>query len=107
MDRLRRKLDKAAPGPIAFCYEAGPCGYALQRRLKRGRVRCEVIAPALVPRKPGERIKTDPRDARKPPEMHRARLLTVPATLVLTNQGTFRFSRFREDFMNGVSPVVC
>ena len=58
VERLRRKLEKAAPGPVACCYEAGPCGYALQRQLERGQVRCQVIAPALVPRKPGERIKT-------------------------------------------------
>ncbi len=53
VDRLRRKLEKVAPRPIACCYEAGPCGYALQRELERNRVRCDVIAPALVPRKPG------------------------------------------------------
>ena len=58
VERLRRKLEKAAPGPVACCYEAGPCGYALQRQLERGQVQCQVIAPALVPRKPGERIKT-------------------------------------------------
>ena len=64
VDRLRRKLETVAPGPIAGCYGAGRCGYALQRQLDRGRARCEAIAPALVPRKPGERIKTDRRDAR-------------------------------------------
>ena len=64
VEQLRRKLERTAPGPSACCYEAGPCDYALQRQLDRGRVRCEVIAPALVPRKPGERIKTDRRDAR-------------------------------------------
>ena len=53
--RLRRKLEKVAPGPVTCCCEAGPCGYALQRRLTHGRVGCEVIAPALAPRKPGER----------------------------------------------------
>ena len=46
VERLRRKLERVAPGPISCCYEAGPCGYALQRQLDRGRVRCEVIAPA-------------------------------------------------------------
>ena len=76
VERLRRKLEKAAAGPVACCYEAGPCGYALQRQLERGRVQCQVIAPALVPRKPGERIKTDRRDARKLAELHRAGLLT-------------------------------
>ena len=76
VERLRRKLERAAAGPVACCYEAGPCGYALQRQLERGRVQCQVIAPALVPRKPGERIKTDRRDARKLAELHRAGLLT-------------------------------
>ena len=71
VNRLRRRLEKDAPGPIACCYEAGPCGYALQRQLERDRVRCDVIAPALVPRKPGDRVKTDRRDARKLAELHR------------------------------------
>ena len=76
VERLRRTLERAAPGPVACCYEAGPCGYVLQRQLEQGRVHCQVIAPALVPRKPGERIKTDRRDARKLAELHRAGLLT-------------------------------
>ena len=74
--RLVRKLERATPGPIRACYEAGPCGYALQRRLTTTRVACAVIAPALIPRKPGERIKTDRRDARKLAELWRAGLLT-------------------------------
>ena len=72
VERLRRTLNRLAPGPIACCYEAGPCGYALHRQLHRDRVRCPVIAPALIPRQPGERIKTDRRDARKLAELHRA-----------------------------------
>ena len=48
VEGLRRKLQRAAPGPVACCYEAGPCGYALQRQLEGGRVQCQVIAPALV-----------------------------------------------------------
>jgi transposase len=74
--RLRRKLEREAPGPVRCCYEAGPCGYALQRQLASPRVACQVIAPALMPRKPGERIKTDRRDARKLAELLRAGLLT-------------------------------
>lgn len=76
LTRLVRKLERDAPGPVHCCYEAGPCGYALQRQLTRGRVSCQVIAPALIPRKPGERIKTDRRDARKLAELFRAGLLT-------------------------------
>ena len=74
--RLVRKLEREAPGPVRACYEAGPCGYALQRQMTTARVACQVIAPALIPRKPGERIKTNPRDARKLAELFRAGLLT-------------------------------
>ena len=74
--RLVRKLEREAPGAVQVCYEAGPCGYALQRRMTTPRVSCQVIAPALVPRKPGERVKTNRRDARKLVELLRAGLLT-------------------------------
>ena len=74
--RLVRKLERDAPGPVSVCYEAGPCGYALQRQMTTSRVSCQVIAPALIPRKPGERIKTNRRDARKLVELLRAGLLT-------------------------------
>jgi transposase len=74
--RLVRKLERDAPGPVRVCYEAGPCGYALQRQVATARVSCQVIAPALIPRKPGERIKTNRRDARKLAELFRAGLLT-------------------------------
>jgi transposase len=74
--RLVRKLEREAPGPVHACYEAGPCGYALQRRMTTPRVSCQVIAPALVPRKPGERVKTNRRDAQKLAQLLRAGLLT-------------------------------
>ena len=74
--RLVRKLEREAPGPVLVCYEAGPCGYALQRQMTTTRLSCQVIAPALVPRKPGERVKTNRRDARKLAELLRAGLLT-------------------------------
>jgi transposase len=74
--RLVRKLEREAPGTVRACYEAGPCGYALQRQMTTPRVSCQVIAPALVPRKPGERVKTNRRDARKLGELLRAGLLT-------------------------------
>ena len=55
--RLVRKLEREAPGPVRVCYEAGPCEYALQRQVTTSRVSCQVISPALIPRKPGEPIK--------------------------------------------------
>ena len=97
VDRLRRKLEKAAPGPVACCYEAGPCGYALQRQLERGRVQCQVIAPALVPRKPGERIKTDRRDARKLAELQRAGLLTEVRPPTPAEEAVRDLCRARDD----------
>ena len=77
LQRLVRRLLKKSPGPIVCAYEAGPCGFVLQRQLEsHDRIRCQVIAPALIPRKPGERIKTDRRDARKLCELLEAGLLT-------------------------------
>jgi len=51
------------PCKLLIVYEAGPCGYALARELKRTGYRCEVVAPSKVPRRPGDRVKTDRRDA--------------------------------------------
>ena len=75
--RMVRKLERDAPGPVHVFYEDGPCGYALQRQMATHRIACDVIAPALMPRKPGERVKTNRRDARKLAELGRAGLLTV------------------------------
>jgi transposase len=50
---------------LRFCYEAGPCDYGVQRQLSGMGHQCAVVAPALVPRNPGQRIKTDRRDANK------------------------------------------
>ena len=56
--RLVKKLQReSGGGEIRACYEAGPCGYALQRRLAKSSIVCEVIALSLVPVKPGERIR--------------------------------------------------
>jgi transposase len=74
--RLARKLRREAPGEVRCCYEAGPTGYALHRQLEAEGVICEVVAPSLTPVKPGSRIKTDRRDARKLAELLRAGLLT-------------------------------
>ena len=64
--RMVRRIEREAPGEVRSCYEAGPCGYALQRQItEAGDASCMVVAPSLIPRKPGERIKTDRRDARK------------------------------------------
>jgi transposase len=69
---LRKVLEKLGPAStISCCYEAGPTGYGLARSLIAFGWDCEVIAPSLVPKKPGERIKTDRRDAAKLAQNHR------------------------------------
>lgn len=60
-----KKLQRKASGEVQFCYEAGVCGFTLQRRVEALGSRCVVVAPSLVPVKPGDRLKTDRRDARK------------------------------------------
>ena len=61
---------------LQFCYEAGPCGYGIQRQLTLAGHGCVVVAPSLIPRKPGDRIKTDRRDAINLAKLHRAGELT-------------------------------
>lgn len=73
--RLVGKLGKLST--VRVCYEAGPTGYALYWQLTRLGVQCEVIAPSLVPTKPGDRVKTDRRDAEKLARSYRAGDLTV------------------------------
>jgi len=59
------------------CYEAGPTGYGLSRQLAGMGVRCQVVAPLLVPSRAGDRVKTDRRDARWLARRHRAGELTA------------------------------
>src|SRR5207247_6228925 len=69
IDKLVRRLESKA-ATVVFTYEAGPCGYGLYRYLTGKGLACHVVAPSLIPRKAGDRVKTDRRDA-----MTRARLI--------------------------------
>jgi transposase len=64
-------------GAVRCCYEAGPCGFELGRALAARAIACDVIAPALIPRRPGDRIKTDRRDASQLAILYRAGALTA------------------------------
>lgn len=104
--KMVKKLQKQSSGEVHFCYEAGVCGFDLQRRIESLGSRCVVIAPSLTPRKPGERVKTDRRDAKKlamlfknglltevqPPnaEQEAARELTRQRETAMTNRGRIR-----------------
>ena len=63
--KMVKRVAREAPAEVKFCYEAGVCGFTLQRRIEAMGHKCIVIAPSLVPLKPGDRIKTDRRDAKK------------------------------------------
>ena len=62
---------------MEVCYEAGPCGFGIARRLAQLKVRCLVVAPSMIPQRSGDRVKTDKRDARKLARLLRAGELTA------------------------------
>jgi len=57
---------------LRVCYEAGPCGYGIQRHLSARGHDCVVVAPSLIPKRAGDRVKTDRRDAASLARLHRA-----------------------------------
>jgi transposase len=97
VSRMVKKVRRQAPGEARFCYEAGPCGYALQRWIRALGVTCVVVAPSLIPRKSGERIKTDRRDARKLAELYRACLLAEVHPPTEADEAVRDLCRARED----------
>ena len=76
LDRLLLKLGGDGM-TLRFCYEAGPCGYGIQRRLSGQGHECAVVAPSLIPKRAGDRVKTDRRDAASLAKLHRAGELTA------------------------------
>ena len=76
LDRLLRKLGGDGMR-LRFCYEAGPCGYGIHRRLSARGHECVVVAPSLIPKRAGDRVKTDRRDAASLAQLHRAGELTA------------------------------
>ena len=76
VERLLRKLGGDGVS-LRCCYEAGPCGYGIQRHVSAQGHECAVVAPSLIPRRAGDRIKTDRRDAASLAKLHRAGELTA------------------------------
>lgn len=78
-EEMVRRLVGRFPDPAGVwaCYEAGPTGYELARYLERTGVHCDVIAPSLIPARPGDRVKTDTRDARRLAVLFRAGQLSA------------------------------
>ena len=73
LEKAVRKIKKAHPGAtLHFVYEAGPCGYGIYRYLTKAGHECLVVAPSMIPKRSGNRIKTDRRDAIMLASLHRA-----------------------------------
>lgn len=73
--KLARQLKKG-DARLSFCYEAGACGYGVYRQLRELKHDCVVVAPSLIPKKAGDRVKTDRRDSLLLARLHRAHELT-------------------------------
>ena len=84
-------------GAVICCYEAGPCGFELQRALTVRQIPCDVIAPSLIPRRPGDRIKTDRRDAGQLAVLYRAGALTTIHIPTEQEEAARDLLRCRED----------
>ena len=93
--RLRKAYGKETR--LRACYEAGPCGFGLARRLRQLGVECEVVAPSLTPTRSGDRIKTDRRDARKLARLLRAGELTAVYIPESTDEAIRDLCRARTD----------
>jgi len=99
--RLLKKL-RGLSGDVRCVYEAGPCGYELQRFLTSKGIRCEVTAPALIPRKAGDRVKTDRRDARNLGRLYRSGDLTMIHIPEQEQEAIRDLVRAREDAVEDV-----
>lgn len=94
-ERLAKRLFEF--GTVRCAYEAGPCGYDLRRFLEGKGIPCDVIAPSLIPKKPGDRVKTDKRDAEKIARMHRTGDLTAIHVPTPAQEALRDLVRARED----------
>ena len=96
IDKLTRQLQSKGAA-LVFVYEAGPCGYWLYRYLTRKGLACHVVAPSLIPRKPGDRVKTDRRDAMALARLMRSGDLTSIYVPQVEDEALRDLSRGRED----------
>lgn len=101
LDAVRKMLRKLVSSgkSLHFCYEAGPCGYELYRLLISEGHHCSVIAPSLIPKKAGDKVKTDKRDAAQLARLYRAGELTPVYVPNREDEAIRDLSRAREDAM--------
>jgi transposase len=99
MDKLIRKLQSKGAATLVFVYEAGPCGYGLYRYLSGKGFDCHVVAPSLIPRKAGDRVKTDRRDAMTLARLMRSGDLSAIYVPGVEDEALRDLSRGRDDAM--------
>ena len=96
IEKLVKQLRKGN-ATLSFCYEAGPCGYGLHRQLTDLGWDCQVVAPSLIPKKAGDRVKTDRRDSLSLARLHRAGELTAVWVPDGAQEALRDLTRARED----------
>ncbi|QKY71565.1 IS110 family transposase [Lentibacillus sp. CBA3610] len=98
VEAIRKLISKLGmPEQLQFCYEAGPTGYGLYRLLKSMDIECDVVAPSLIPQKPGDRVKTDKRDALNLATLYRSGELTPIYVPTEDDEALRDLVRARED----------
>lgn len=88
-----------ARGALRFVYEAGPCGYQVHRELSAQGQECVVVAPGMIPKRPGDKVKTDRRDAENLAQLHRAGQLTTVQVPTRREEADRDLVRAREDVL--------
>ena len=106
IDKLTRKLTSKSPH-LFFVYEAGPCGYWLYRYLTRKGFACAVVAPSLIPKKPGDRVKTDHRDAVQLARLMRSGDLSLVYVPAVEDEAIRDLSRARADVVKDLKAAKC
>jgi transposase len=97
LEKLISRIRSGRAYTIGACYEAGPCGFVIARRLKQLGIECMVVAPSLIPRRAGDRIKTDRRDAEKLARLLRAGELSAVYVPDSTEEAIRDLCRARTD----------
>lgn len=97
LEKLISRIRSGRACTIRACYEAGPCGFVIARRSKQLGIECVVVAPSLIPRQAGERIKTDRRDAEKLARLLRAGELSAVYVPNPTDEAIRDLCRARTD----------
>src|SRR6266511_945543 len=106
IDQLIRKMPSKAKHLI-FVYEAGPCGYGLYRYFMKKGYGCWVVAPSLLPKKPGDRVTTDRRDAVQLARLARSGDLTAVYVPKVEDEAIRDLTRAREDAISDLKDAKC